>query len=151
MAGGATGASGSHSVTGGMKQMFIVMEFVDGQTLRAKMPSINPGKAIDVGIQIAEGLAAAHEKGIVHRDVKAENIMLRLDGRAQIMDFGLARVGEGSQLTKAGSTVGTIGYMSPEQIQGMDVDHRADIFSLGVLLYEMAAGHLPFAEVTMQP
>ncbi len=136
---------------GGGKQMFIVMEYVDGQTLRAKMPSINPGKAIDIGIQIAEGLSAAHEKGIVHRDIKPENIMVRKDGIAQIMDFGLAKLrGSGSKitrLTKEGSTVGTAGYMSPEQVQGQDADHRSDIFSLGVLLYELFTGELPFKGV----
>ena len=130
-------------------QMFIVMEFVDGQTLREKMSSINPAKAIDVGVQIAEGLSAAHEKGIVHRDIKPENIMVRKDGIVQIMDFGLAklRASRASRLTKAGSTIGTAGYMSPEQVQGQETDHRSDIFSLGVLLYELFTGELPFKGV----
>ncbi len=128
-------------------QFFFAMEYVEGKTLRHAMRDIPLQRALDIGFQAAEGLAAAHQKGIVHRDVKAENIMARPDGRVQIMDFGLAKVRGGSQLTKAGSTVGTIGYMSPEQIQGMDVDQRADIFSLGVLLYEMATGHLPFRGV----
>ncbi|HLX12783.1 MAG TPA: protein kinase [Bacteroidota bacterium] len=126
-------------------QLFIVMEFVDGQTLREKEPNIGFRQAIDIGIQIADGLAAAHEKGIVHRDIKPENIMIRKDGIAQIMDFGLAKLrGNVSRLTKQGSTVGTAGYMSPEQIQGQDADHRSDIFSLGVLLYELFTGQLPF-------
>ncbi|HMD13372.1 MAG TPA: protein kinase [Bacteroidota bacterium] len=132
-------------------QMFIVMEFVDGQTLRQKLPTITQGKAIDIGIQIAEGLSAAHDKGIVHRDIKPENIMIRKDGIVQIMDFGLAKLrASGSKitrLTKEGSTVGTAGYMSPEQVQGQDADHRSDIFSLGVMLYEMFAGELPFKGV----
>ena len=132
-------------------QMFIVMEFVDGQTLRQKMPSMNQNKAIDTGIQIAEGLSAAHEKGIVHRDIKPENVMVRKDGIVQIMDFGLAKLrASGSKitrLTKEGSTVGTAGYMSPEQVQGQDADHRSDIFSLGVMLYELLAGELPFKGV----
>src|SRR5689334_21969558 len=132
-------------------QMFIVMEFVDGQTLREKLPSMNQGKAIDIAVQIAEGLAAAHEKGIVHRDVKPENIMVRKDGIVQIMDFGLAKLrATGSKitrLTKEGSTVGTAGYMSPEQVQGQEADHRSDIFSLGVMLYEMFTGQLPFRGV----
>jgi serine/threonine protein kinase/Tol biopolymer transport system component len=132
-------------------QMFIVMEFVDGQTLREKRGTISFKQATDIGIQIADGLAAAHEKGIVHRDIKPENIMIRKDGIAQIMDFGLAKLRSASskinRLTKEGSTVGTAGYMSPEQIQGQDVDHRSDIFSFGVVLYEMFTGQLPFKGV----
>ncbi len=130
-------------------QTFIAMEFVDGQTLRAKRGTFNLAKAIDIGIQIAEGLAVAHEKGIVHRDIKPENIMVRKDGLVQIMDFGLAklRASRASRLTKEGSTVGTAGFMSPEQIQGQETDHRSDIFSLGVLLYELFTGELPFKGV----
>jgi len=135
----------------GDKQMFIVMEYVDGQTLRDKKGSISFKQAIDIGIQIADGLAAAHEKGIVHRDIKPDNIMLRKDGIAQIMDFGLAKLRASgskiSRLTKEGSTVGTAGYMSPEQVQGQETDHRSDIFSYGVLLYEMLTGQLPFKGV----
>jgi serine/threonine protein kinase/Tol biopolymer transport system component len=123
---------------------FIVLEFVDGQTLQEKKTGLSLKQAIDVGIQIAEGLAAAHEKGIVHRDIKPENIMIRKDGIAQIMDFGLAKLRGATRLTKEGSTVGTAGYMSPEQIQGQDTDHRSDIFSLGVLLFEMMTKQLPF-------
>ncbi|HTK82085.1 MAG TPA: protein kinase [Bacteroidota bacterium] len=132
-------------------QIFIVMEFVDGQTLREKRGTISFKQAVDVGIQIADGLAAAHEKGIVHRDIKPENIMVRKDGIVQIMDFGLAKLRSASskinRLTKEGSTVGTAGYMSPEQVQGQDVDHRSDIFSLGILLYELFTGELPFKGV----
>src|ERR1043166_4636946 len=129
-------------------QMFIVMEFVDGQTLREKKDSISFKQAIDIGIQIADGLSAAHEKGIVHRDIKPDNIMIRKDGIAQIMDFGLAKLrGNVSRLTKEGSTVGTAGYMSPEQVQDQDADHRSDIFSFGVLLYELFTGLLPFRGV----
>ncbi|MDP1675263.1 MAG: protein kinase [Bacteroidota bacterium] len=124
--------------------MFIVMEFVDGQTLQEKKSSLTQKQAIDYGIQIAEGLAAAHEKGIAHRDIKPENIMIRKDGIVQVMDFGLAKLAGSSRLTKMGSTVGTLGYMSPEQVQGLDSDHRSDIFSFGVLLYEMLAGRSPF-------
>ncbi len=144
---------------GGGKQMFIVMEFVDGQTLReltagqgpASGAAISLKQAIDIGIQVADGLAAAHEKGIVHRDIKPENIMIRRDGIAQIMDFGLAKLrASGSKitrLTKQGSTVGTAGYMSPEQVQGQDTDHRSDIFSYGVLLFELLTGQMPFKGV----
>ena len=131
-------------------QLFIAMELVDGQTLRDLVRS-NHGvplptkRAIDIGIQIADGLSAAHEKGIVHRDIKPENIMIRKDGIAQIMDFGLAKLrGNVTRLTKAGSMVGTAGYMSPEQVQGHDADHRSDIFSFGVLLYELFTGQVPF-------
>ena len=127
--------------------MFIVMEFVDGQTLREKRGSISTMQAIDIGIQVADGLAAAHEKGIVHRDIKPDNIMIRSDGFAQIMDFGLAKLGGVSQLTRQGSTIGTAGYMSPEQVRGQEADNRSDIFSLGVLLYEMFTGQLPFKGV----
>jgi len=126
---------------------FIVMEFVDGQTLEEKKSSLSIKQALDIGIQIAEGLAAAHEKGIVHRDIKPENIMIRRDGRVQVMDFGLAKLRGVSRLTKEGSTVGTAGYMSPEQVQGQEADHRSDIFSLGILLYEMLTGHPPFKGV----
>ena len=136
-----------HGIEEHEKQMFIVMELVEGQTLTEKKSSISFKQAIDIGIQLSEGLAAAHEKGIVHRDIKPDNIMIRKDGIAQIMDFGLAKLRGVSRLTKEGSTVGTAGYMSPEQVQGQDVDHRADIFSLGVLLYELFTGQLPFRGV----
>src|SRR5437867_12564329 len=132
-------------------RLFIAMEYVDGQTLREKQGTISFKQAIDIGIQIADGLAAAHEKGIVHRDIKPENIMIRKDGIAQIMDFGLAKLrASGSKitrLTKEGSTVGTAGYMSPEQVQGQESDHRSDIFSYGIVLYELLTGELPFKGV----
>ena len=136
-----------HSIEEHNNQLFIVMEFVEGKTLKDKKDSLSEKQILEMGIQVAEGLAAAHEKGIVHRDIKPENIMIRKDGIAQIMDFGLAKLDKGSnasRLTKAGSTVGTMGYMSPEQVQGLDVDHRTDIFSLGVVLYELLAGESPF-------
>ncbi len=133
-----------HAVGEHEGQLFIVMEYVDGQTLADRKSGVSQKQAIEFGIQIADGLAAAHEKGIVHRDIKPENIMVRKDGIVQIMDFGLAKLAGVSRLTKEGSTVGTAGYMSPEQVQGMDVDHRTDIFSFGVLLYEMLGGELPF-------
>jgi len=128
-------------------QLFIVMEFIDGVTLRNNKQPLSEKRILDIGIQVAEGLGAAHEKGIVHRDIKPENIMIRKDGIVQIMDFGLAKLytsSNASRLTKAGTTMGTMGYMSPEQVQGLDVDHRTDIFSLGVVLYEMLAGESPF-------
>ena len=128
-------------------QMFIVMEFVEGQTLREKGLNMPSKQAVDIGIQLADGLAAAHEKGIVHRDMKPENVMIHKDGRVQIMDFGLAKLKGAARLTKEGSTVGTAGYMSPEQVQGLETDHRSDIFSLGVVLYELLAGQSPFKGV----
>lgn len=136
-----------HSIEEYEKQLFIVMEFVEGKTLKDKKDSLSEKQVLEIGIQVAEGLSAAHEKGIVHRDIKPENIMVRKDGIAQIMDFGLAKLyssGNVSRLTKAGTTMGTMGYMSPEQVQGLEVDHRTDIFSLGVVLYEMLGGESPF-------
>jgi len=128
-------------------QLFIAMEFIDGITLRNNKQNFSEKRILDIGVQVAEGLAAAHEKGIVHRDIKPENIMIRKDGIVQIMDFGLAKLYSSSnisRLTKVGTTMGTMGYMSPEQVQGLDVDHRTDIFSLGVVLYEMFTGESPF-------
>jgi TolB-like protein/predicted Ser/Thr protein kinase len=127
-------------------QLFIAMEFVEGKTLKeiATEDSLSIKKALDIAIQVCEGLAAAHEKGIVHRDIKSDNVMVMPKGQAKIMDFGLAKVKGASRLTKAGSTIGTAAYMSPEQAQGEEVDHRSDIFSFGVVLYEMLTGKLPF-------
>jgi len=136
-----------HDIQEHEEQLFIVMEYVDGQTLGDRKGTMTFKQAIEIGIQIADGLAAAHEKGIVHRDIKPENIMVRKDGIAQIMDFGLAKLKGVSRLTKEGTTVGTAGYMSPEQVQGLEADHRSDIFSLGILLYELLAGQLPFKGV----
>ncbi len=119
------------------KKLFIVMEFIDGVTLRSKKQPLSEKRILDIGVQVAEGLGAAHEKGIVHRDIKPENIMIRKDGIVQIMDFGLAKLYSSenvSRLTKAGTTMGTMGYMSPEQVQGLDVDH-VQIFFLWVLSY----------------
>ena len=127
-------------------QLFIIMEFIDGKTLKDKK-NLSDKQKLDVGIQVAEGLSAAHEKGIVHRDIKPENIMLRQDGIVQVMDFGLAKLYTSdnmSSLTKSKTIMGTVKYMSPEQVQGIDVDHRSDIFSLGLVLYELFTERLPF-------
>jgi eukaryotic-like serine/threonine-protein kinase len=125
-------------------QPFIVMEYVEGTTLRQKSPFANIGDAISYAIQIGEALAAAHAKGIVHRDIKSDNVMLTPDGRIKVMDFGLAKLKGSLHLTKESSTLGTLAYMAPEQIEGGASDARSDIFSFGVLLFEMLTGKLPF-------
>ena len=124
--------------------MFIAMEFVEGGTLREKIPFARIDDALNAAIQIGDALQEAHSKGIVHRDIKADNIMLTAKGQAKVMDFGLAKLKGSLKLTKTSSTVGTLGYMAPEQIQGGEVDLRSDIFSFGVLLFEMLTGKLPF-------
>src|SRR5262249_48924786 len=122
--------------------LFMVMEYVQGGTVRNKIPYAKAEDAVAVAIQIGEALQEAHAKGIVHRDIKADNVMLTGRGLAKVMDFGLAKLKGALKLTKTSSTVGTLGYMAPEQIQGGEVDHRSDIFSFGVLLFEMLTGHL---------
>jgi eukaryotic-like serine/threonine-protein kinase len=140
---------------------YLVSELLEGETLREQL---NRGrlavrKAIDYGVQIARGLAAAHEKGIVHRDLKPENLFVTKDGRVKILDFGLAKLTqpqsspENAELTltkgtEAGTVMGTVGYMSPEQVRGQTVDHRADIFAFGAILYEMLAGKRAFQKPT---
>jgi serine/threonine-protein kinase len=128
------------------EKTFISMAYVEGQSLRKKLESgpLELDEALRIATQVAEGLQIAHKKGIVHRDIKSSNIMVDDRNQAKIMDFGLARMTGGTLLTQEGTAMGTIAYMSPEQAQGEEVDHRTDIWSFGVVLYEMFGGQLPF-------
>ncbi len=127
-------------------QQFIVMEYIEGKTLKREIESreLKIEDCLRYGIQIGEGLQEAHSKGIVHRDIKAENIMVSTKGQVKVMDFGLAKLKGSLKLTRTSSTVGTLAYMAPEQLQGGEVDARSDIFSFGALLFEMLTGRLPF-------
>ena len=160
-----------HAIETSGDETFIVMEYVDGKELKEVIENVGAKHSlqtsvlnqdelarnasplqhnlsiedvIDIAIQIANGLQAAHEKGITHRDIKSSNIMLTGKGRVKIMDFGLAKVRGNPDLTKVGSTLGTAAYMSPEQFSGEAVDHRSDIWSFGVLLFNMLTGQMPF-------
>jgi eukaryotic-like serine/threonine-protein kinase len=170
---------GTQTPAAGPAVSYAVMELLEGETLRERLLSLGSHglpsrKAIDIATQIAHGLAAAHEKGVVHRDLKPENIFIAADGRAKILDFGLAKQvgssgassagsmgtvlssgsfdGSGAaptqMVTDAGTVMGTVGYMSPEQVRGLQADHRSDIFSLGCVLFEMATGGRPFQRET---
>lgn len=128
-------------------QLFIVMDCYEGEPLKEKIARgpMKLEEVVDIAVQVASGLSKAHEKGIVHRDIKPVNLFITIDGTVKILDFGLAKLAGGkTRLTKTGSTLGTVAYMSPEQARGEEVDARTDVWSLGVVLFEMIAGHLPF-------
>jgi len=153
-----------HEINEYEDQTYIAMEYVEGQTLKELITGVGAGLAparatarvaptikeiINITTQICEGLSKAHEAGIIHRDIKPQNILIDKDGRVKILDFGLAKLrveanGYSPSITKIGTTMGTTNYMSPEQAMGKEIDHRTDIWSLGVILYEMITGQLPF-------
>ena len=147
-----------HEVNEDAGCVFIVMQYVEGESLAEKLLSrqLSTDEVLDIGVQVGEALSEAHSRGIIHRDIKPPNVVITPRGQVKVLDFGLARVTQtepGSdpnaktetQLTQEGYIVGTVAYMSPEQLKGLPVDSRSDIFSLGVLLYECAAGKPPFA------
>ncbi|MFC2157870.1 protein kinase [Acidobacteriota bacterium] len=135
-----------HEVDDSDDQTFIAMEYIEGQTLKDKIDSgpLEIDDAVKITTQVAEGLAEAHAKGIVHRDIKPANIMLTDKGTAKIMDFGIAKLAAGVDLTQPSTLIGTVAYMSPEQARGDEVDQRTDIWSLGAMFYEMLTGDRPF-------
>jgi len=135
-----------HEVGESGERPYIAMEYVEGETLRDKIrkETLKADEAVPLAVQVAAGLGEAHRKGIIHRDVKGANIMVTEKGQAKVMDFGLAKLRGGSSITKSQTTLGTVAYMSPEQARGEDLDSRTDIWSLGVVLYEMLTGELPF-------
>ncbi|UCG61385.1 MAG: protein kinase [Candidatus Zixiibacteriota bacterium] len=125
---------------------YFAMAHVEGRSLKefSAGKELTIEQILELAVQICQGLQAAHDSGIIHRDIKPSNVLIDSHGRARIVDFGLATVKDASRLTKTGSTMGTAGYMSPEQVRGQEVDQRADLFSLGVVLYEMITGRQPF-------
>jgi len=129
--------------------VYIAMEFIEGEDLSAvmKREPLHPADIVDMGVAVADALDYAHGKGIVHRDIKPSNLLLRSDGRLKLTDFGIAHIEDvaGHEKTQAGEVLGTPAYMSPEQVLGKPVDGRSDIFSLGIILYELGTGTRPFS------
>jgi serine/threonine protein kinase/tetratricopeptide (TPR) repeat protein len=136
-----------HEIEEAAGQVFVAMAYVEGETLRWRIASgpMRAVEVVDVARQVAEGLREAHARGVVHRDIKPANVMITSRGRVKIMDFGLAKLAEGDDLTEAHTVMGTAAYMSPEQARGETVDHRTDIWSLGCLVYEMLEGRRLFS------
>ncbi len=135
-----------HEIDEADGHIFLAMSLLEGESLDKKIARgpLELEEALDIGQQIAKGLEAAHMKGVVHRDIKPENIMVGDQGHVTIMDFGLAQLTNASRLTKADQTMGTVAFMSPEQTEGSGTDHRSDVWSLGVVIYEMVVGQQPF-------
>jgi serine/threonine protein kinase len=131
------------------EKMFIVMAYVEGRSLTHRLgEGITLGQALELAIQVGEGLKAAHSRGIIHRDVKPANILVGRDEVARITDFGLARIEQRSRITKPGTFMGTVSAMAPEQIRAEDADARTDIWAFGVMLYEICTGRRPFQRAT---
>src|SRR5699024_2412203 len=125
----------------------IVMEYIDGKTLKEVINEdgrLREKRALNYCVQIAEALKVAHSKNIVHRDIKSQNIMITKDDRVKVTDFGIARVADNSTVTATNAIMGSVHYFSPEQARGSKVDNRSDIYSMGIVLYEMLTGRLPF-------
>jgi len=136
-----------HEIGRGGDQTFIVMSYLEGLTLAERLADQEPlpvSEALDIAMQVGKALSRAHEAGVIHRDIKPANIMLTEGGPAVVMDFGLAKVSDLTRVTKTGATLGTAAYMSPEQARGIPVDSRTDVWSIGVVLYEMLTGRQPF-------
>ena len=133
-------------------QFYLVMAYYEGETLKEKIEHgpLPITDAIDAAVQVGQGLAKAHEAGITHRDIKPANLMLTADGTVKILDFGLAKLAGAEGITQTGTALGTVAYMSPEQLRGQEVDQRSDIWSLGVVTYEMVAGQRPFKGEQLQ-
>jgi len=127
-------------------ELFIVTEYIEGKELKKVLDNeeLDIKKFLDISVQIADGLQAAHERDIIHRDVKSSNVMMNTKGKVKIMDFGLAKIADNVITTEEGTALGTISYMSPEQIKGESIDKRADIWGFGVIMYEMITKKLPF-------